>query len=101
MKRWPIFLSACVTSILLAMPISSAEAFWGWGGFGFSFGTGYYGSGWHRHHWYRPWSNYHYPYRWRRWLRRYGYYPFYGYPLINQPLVSEPSETEPATAVEK
>jgi len=98
------FLVAAATGILLALPMSSAQAWWGWGpgswwdgdgwgGFGFSFG--FHGSGWGRNRWYRRW--YDYPY--------YGY-PYYGTPYLGYaaPLaypVYQPVAPQPTTSAEK
>ena len=98
MKRWHRFMTALLSAILLALPMTTAEAFWGWGGFGFSFGGGFYGSGWHRHHWYRPWyRHYYHPYRWRR----YGYHPWYRFARLYQPVLVQPAVTETTTSAEK
>ncbi|RRS32412.1 MAG: hypothetical protein OI74_11280 [Gammaproteobacteria bacterium (ex Lamellibrachia satsuma)] len=91
MKTMRKFLTATAVAALVALPVSTADAWWG-GGFGFSFG--FSGSGWGRN-WYRPWYGYrnygYYPYH-------YGYYPsYYHYPVytpVLTPTVEVPQLAE-------
>lgn len=102
-------ITALIAGMLLVLPLSSAQAWWGggpgswwdgdgWGDIDFHFSFGFNGSGWGGNRWYdHSWYGYPYygyPY--------YGYtYPTYGVPLYTtynpwqlQPAVAEPSSTE-------
>jgi hypothetical protein len=120
MRRHSVMLAALLGTLLLCIPLQS-QAFFGFFGGGFSFGTGwggwggpgwwgpgwwgprYWGApgyGWHRpfyRHYYRHWG-------WPNYLRPYPWgYGMYGLPLpyLRLPDVAAPTATTPAEPVEK
>lgn len=90
MNKRSVFAAAFLGTVLLLVPLQS-QAFFGFFGGGFSFGTGWSGwggPGWWGPGWYRPrylgWPGYrwHRPYwRQRSWHRFYRphYWPYFGY----------------------
>lgn len=119
MKRFHVFASALLATLLLAVPAQS-QAFFGFfgGGFGFGFGggggwwggPGWWGSpgwwggypGWGGYrYWHRPWH-----YRPYGWAYRYRY-PFWGgaYPFLPPialpPVVTPKAAAAPETSTEK
>jgi hypothetical protein len=118
MRRHSIMLAALLGTVLMAVPLQS-QAFFGFFGGGFSFGTGWsgwggpgwWGPGWWgrrywggpRYGWHRPYYRYwRQPWRWRHYLRPYDWrYAGYGVPLpyLQPPRVTLP--TAPAAAEPK
>ncbi len=98
MKRSSVFASALLATLLLIVPTQS-QAFFGCfsGGFGFGFGSSWWGGPGYWHgpgYWGRPWGWRHYrPYRWgyRYWGPEFGAYPFSPLP----PPIVEPPAASP------
>jgi len=92
-----VAISAAI-AVASTLPLSTAQAWWGWGpfggwgsgGFGFSFGGGFHGLGnsWYNPYWGGPWG---YPYH------GYGYgygAPYMGYPYYPQVAATQPQEVD-------
>ncbi|KAA6182308.1 hypothetical protein F2Q65_18125 [Thiohalocapsa marina] len=116
MKKRYVLAAALLGTLLLAVPLQS-QAFFGFFGGGFSFGTGWggwggpgwWGPGWHRGGYYGlPYSGWYRPYRdqfyWRRLYRRYGW-PYFDYglplPYVRLPSTEEPVAITPSEPKEK
>jgi hypothetical protein len=118
MRRHSTFLAAVLGTLLLAVPLQS-QAFFGFFGGGFSFGTGWggwggpgwWGPGWWGHNywggpgyfWHRPYYHYR-PWHWRHFYRPY-LWNYYGYgpflPYVQPPVLTTPAAPAAAEPKEK
>jgi hypothetical protein len=122
MKKRSVLAAALLGTLLLLVPVQS-QAFFGFFGGGFSFGTGWggwggpgwwgpgwWGPGWHRAR-YLGWPGYRWnraywrrPYYWHRFYRPY-YRPFFGYgwlpPFSPLSVTDEPAAPSAPKTIEK